>query len=79
MRRNIFETIYNTKGMLGIQSKACQTGLMDGDKESHQVVLLAWRSPHATAERNAWLERKLRKIYSKYYLMVMLDSFGLFW
>ncbi len=79
MRRNIFETIYNTKGMLGIQSKACPDGLMDGNKDSHQVVLLAWRSPHATAERNAWLERKLRKAYSRYYLMVLLDSFGQFW
>jgi len=79
MARNIFEPIYNSQGMYGLQCKECQTGIMNGTKKERKVVMLTWRSPHASADRNDWLERKLRKVYTKYYLMVLLDTLGLFW
>jgi len=79
MARNIFEPIYNEKGMYGLQSKECCSGITKGTKPEHKIVMLAWRSPHASADRNNWLEKKLRKVYSRYYFMVLVDTLGRFW
>lgn len=79
MARNIFESVYNNHGMYGLQSKECSSGIFNGTKPNHRVVLLAWRSPHASADRNNWLEKKLRKVYTRYYLMVIVDTLGRFW
>lgn len=79
MARNIFEPIYNNKGLYGLQCKECSSGILNGTKPEHRIILLAWRSPHASTDRNNWLEKKLRKVYTRYYLLVLVDSLGKFW
>lgn len=79
MVNNIFEQIYNSNGLYGLQSKDCITGLMKGTKPEHRIVMVVWRSPYANADRNNWLERRLRKIYTSYYLKVLIDTMGRFW
>lgn len=79
MDNNVFETIYNKHGMYGLQAKGFDGGIIGGTKEKYNVVVIAWRSPHASAKRNLWLEKKLQRIYSRYYFMVMKDNFGMFW
>lgn len=79
MSNNIFEPIYDTKGIYGLQSKQCKNGIVKGTKAERQVIMMVWRSPHADIASNEWLEKKLRKIYTKYYLKVLVRSMGFFW
>ena len=76
---NVFEPVYDIHGDFGLQSKDCKTGLAKVSKPEHKMVLTAWRSPHATADQNAWLEANLQKIYTKYYLKVLIETLGRFW
>ncbi|MBO5337528.1 MAG: hypothetical protein J6A94_10415 [Lachnospiraceae bacterium] len=79
MARNIFEPVFDTHGNYGLQSKQCKKGLQNGNKPEHKVIMMVWRSPYASTERNEWLERRLRKAYTQYYLKVLVDNMGLFW
>lgn len=79
MDNNVFEPIYNKHGMYGLQAKGFDSGIIGGTKVKYNIVVLAWRSPHATAKHNLWLEKKLHRLYSRYYKKVMADNYGLFW
>ena len=79
MVNKIFEPVYDVKGHYGLQSKQCKTGLRNGNKPEHKIIMMVWRSPFATTERNDWLERKLCKVYTKYYMKVLWDNMGFFW
>ena len=78
MENNIFEPVVNKHGVFGLQVKNSCNCIIKGDNEKH-MTLLAWRSPHATERQNHWLEKKLHRIYSRYYGKVMFSNYGLFW
>lgn len=79
MVKHVFEPVYDKRGIYGLQCKECKAGITEGSKQKHQMVLMVWRSPYASAERNYWLEKQLRKIYTQYYLKVLVDNMGYFW
>lgn len=82
MRNNVFKAIQGSRGIIAIQSHLCTNGLKSSntDKtENAESVALVWKSPHASLKRNQQLERDLYRLYRKYYLRVMLESFGRFW
>lgn len=78
MMSSVFESIFDKDGNYGLQSKQCISYTGEGIPKRKRV-LLAWRSPHATAEQNAWLEVKLHKLYKRYYIKVIVQSLGYFW
>lgn len=78
MIKNIFEKIYDANGGYGLQCKFCEPNLLAEKKRSQKQVLIAWRSPYASADENAWLEKNLHRIYSKYYLKVIVSNYGKF-
>lgn len=79
MKRSIFETLVNQRGLAAIQTEACSTGIREGVGKNRKMVVLAWLSPYATIKRNQQLQRELKRAYEKYYIRVLYDNFGLFW
>lgn len=83
MVHNIFEITFDRRGYFGLQSKDCKMGKYqssnDNKKLKHRLVLIAWRSPYASADHNVWLEQNLKKLYTKYYMKVLIDNMGYFW
>ncbi len=76
--RNIFELTYDSSGNVGVQCKECRAGIGRGTKPEYKTVLIAWRSPYATAEHNDWLEKQLKKLYTRYYMKVIIENMGSF-
>jgi len=78
VNNNIFEPIVNQHGVFGLQVKDGCKGVIKNDKEKY-MTLLAWTSPYATERQNHWMQKKLQRIYSRYYVKVMFSNYGLFW
>lgn len=68
MVKQLFHSIVNKKGMVGIRCN-----------NRSSLVGLYYQSPNASIKSNAWLERKILRIYTKYYLKVSLETTGQFW
>lgn len=79
MRNNIFKPVQSSKGIMAIQSEFCSNGIRQSDATKADLVAVVWKSPHASLKRNQQLEKDLQRIYMKYYIYVMLESFGQFW
>ena len=79
MCNRAFELIFNDKGYLGLLSKQAIKPASGKGRARQEIVLMAWRSPHATKEQNIWLEKKMQEVYTKYYLKVLVGSLGEFW
>lgn len=79
MPNNVFKTIQSSKGLITVQSELCTNGIGYNDNIKSNFVAVAMKSPHASLKRNQQLERDLYRIYRKYYILVMLESFGRFW
>lgn len=78
MKNTIFEPTTNKFGLFGLQVRNECIGTIKVDKERH-MALLAWTSPYATERQNLWMQKKLQRIYSRYYEKVMFSNYGLFW
>ena len=68
MMNSRFEAVYDNHGHVGVQEK----------EGNHKCYLVAHRSKHASYENNLWLEKQLIKAYSRYYIKVLVDTFGRF-
>lgn len=68
MRAKIFQIKRNNKSLTAIRAN-----------ETPATVLLAYRSPLASAKADYWLEQKLLRVYTRYYLRVNWENIGLFW
>lgn len=79
MPNNVFKTIQSNKGLIIVQSDLCVNGIGYNDNIKSNFVAVVLKSPHASLKRNQQLERDLYRIYRKYYILVMLESFGRFW
>lgn len=79
MRNNVFKTVQSSKGTMVIKSDDCENGITYSEGTKSDIVVILWKSPHASLKRNQQLERDLYRIYRKYYIRVMLESFGRFW
>lgn len=51
MCNRAFELIFNDKGYLGLQSKQAIKPASGKGRARQEIVLMAWRSPHATKEQ----------------------------
>ncbi len=79
MPNSVFKTVQNSKGITAIQSQNCQNGINQLESKKSDYVALVWRSPYASLKSNQQLEKDLYRIYMKYYIRVMVESFGQFW
>lgn len=95
MAVSIFERIYNEKDVVGLQCKPCyqrhrelseafKTSMPTGaieekDAQSPQKLILAWISPYASMRQNDWLEKRMKRLYIRYYKKVLYSNMGLFW
>ena len=68
MQGRIFHSMTNKKGFLGIKCNY-----------SPSVTIIGYKSPYATIRQNDWLEKKLVKVYSRYYYRVLISTSGRFW
>ena len=79
MRNNVFKIIQGRQRLMTIQSDLCTDGIKYSDIEKSELIAVVWKSPHASLKRNQQLEKDLYRIYRRYYIQVMLESFGRFW
>ena len=79
MRNNIFEITQAHQGYVEMRSDACPSGLPQATNKNSGLVVAAWRSPHASLRANQLLEKDLKRAYQKYYIITLIESFGLFW
>lgn len=82
MINSVFKSIQSTKGIIAIQSDYCTSGIKEVETHNSAksaIVSMAWCSPYASLSANQQLEKDLRRIYRKYYIRVLIESFGLFW
>ena len=68
MQGKVFQSVTNKNGLLGLRYNFRPA-----------VALISYKSPYASVKQNDWLERKLIKVYSSYYYMVLLTTSGRFW
>lgn len=76
---DIFEPSYCKNEMFGIRSKYCKRQKEDGAGADKPLVVAVWKSPYATAEANAMLEKDLMAVYKKYYIRTLFENCGIFW
>ena len=78
-KNNIFEITQAHQGYVEMRSDACPSGLPQSKNRNSGLVVAAWRSPHASLRANQQLEKDLKRAYVKYYIITLIESFGLFW
>lgn len=76
---DVFEPTHFSEGEFGISSKFGGSKFKSKNFPEKSYMLVAWRSPYATAKANAMLEKDLLAAYKKYYFRTIVENFGVFW